>query len=335
MSDLIDKINSIDTSYSEKINSVADMEALDSLYLELFSKKSGEVTALMKSLAGLDLKEKKEIGPRLNLLQTSLKEKIENKKSALDEEELFDPLIDLTYPEPASASGMLHPTTQVIKEMNEFFRYYGYSIVEGPEIETEEYNFRKLNLPEGHPATDLQDTLFIGGDVLLTSHTSSIEARILTEQKPPIRAAFPGKCFRNETLNSTNAAFFHQYQGVVVDEGITMEHLKGTLEAFHKFLFGNDVKLRYRYKYYPEVSPGMGVDMECKFCKGDGCSVCKQRGYIEVLGSGMIHHNILTMCGIDPDKYTGFAFGMGLDRLVMQRFEIDDIRKLYGGIVYK
>ena len=219
--------------------------------------------------------------------------------------------------------------------MNEFFRYYGFSIVEGPEIETEEYNFRKLNLPEGHPATDLQDTLYIAEGILLTSHTSSIEARILTSQKPPIRVAFPGKSFRNEKLNSTNAAFFHQYQGVVVDKGITLQHLKNTLEDFHKFLFGDDIELRYRYKYYPEVSPGMGVDMKCKFCDGKGCGVCKQRGWIEVLGSGMIHVNILKMCGIDPDIYTGFAFGMGLDRLVMQRFGIDDIRKLYGGIVYK
>ncbi len=329
------KINEVNKSTKEKIDKSTSIAELDAVYLGLFSKKHGQVTEIMKMLAELPIEGKKEFGPIINTLQNELKADVEKRKVEVQELTLTDPLIDLTYPERPASAGMLHPTTQVIREMNDFFRYYGYSIVEGPEIETEEFNFRKLNLPEGHPATDLQDTLFIGGDVLLSSHTSSIEARILTEQKPPIRAAFPGKCFRNETLNNTNAAFFHQYQGVVVDEGITMEHLKGTLEAFHKFLFGEDVELRYRYKYYPEVSPGMGVDMKCRFCNGDGCAVCKQRGFIEVLGSGMIHYNTLKMCGIDPEKYTGFAFGMGLDRLVMQRFGIDDIRKLYGGMIYR
>jgi len=335
MSNLKQKLSDINKVYPSKIASVTIVADLDEIYLDLFSKKHGIITNLLKDLAKLEVEEKKESGPLLNALQTDLKEAIKVKKKELEEAELKDPLIDLTYPEKPINSGMLHPTTQIIREMNTFFRYYGYSIVEGPEIETEEYNFRKLNLPKGHPATDLQDTLYVSDDILLTTHTSSIEARVLTEQKPPIRVAFPGKCFRNETVNSTNAAFFHQYQGFAVDEGITMEHLKGTLEAFHKFLFGNDVKLRFRYKYYPEVSPGLGVDMKCQFCQGDGCHVCRHRGWIEVLGSGMIHYSILKMCGIDPEKYTGFAFGMGLDRLVMQRYGIDDIRKLYGGIVYE
>jgi len=244
----------------------------------------------------------------------------------------------MSYPVKPKDMGMLHPTTQVIRQVNKFFRYYGYSVIEGPEIETEEYNFRKLNLPKGHPATDLQDTLFVDQlqGILLRTHTSSIESRILTDNKPPIRAVVGGKCYRNETTNATNSAFFWQYQGVVVDKGITIQNLKATLTDFHKFLFGDDVVLRFRYKYYPEVSPGMGVDMQCRFCKGNGCDVCKKRGWIEVLGSGMIHYNTLKMCNIDPNIYTGFAFGMGLDRLVMQKFEINDIRKLYqGGIYYK
>ncbi len=335
MSNIKQKLSDINSKYPSKIGSVELIGELDSIYLDLFSKKHGIITKLLKDLAKLDVTEKKETGPLLNALQTDLKEAIKEKKKEFEEAKLKDPLIDLTYPEKPGHSGMLHPTTQIIREMNTFFRYYGYSIAEGPEIETEEYNFRKLNLPDGHPATDLQDTLYISDDILLTTHTSSIEARVLTQQKPPIRVAFPGKCFRNETVNSSNAAFFHQYQGFTVDEGITMEHLKGTLEAFHKYLFGDDVKLRYRYKYYPEVSPGLGVDIRCQFCQGDGCHVCRHRGWIEVLGGGMIHYNILKMCGIDPERYTGFAFGMGLDRLVMQRYSIDDIRKLYGGIVYE
>ena len=329
------KISDLSEEFPDKISSSADSKELDRVYLTLFSKKHGAVTELMKKLAKLGSDEKKEIGPILNDLQNKLKSLINEKKRELEESKLKDPLIDLTYPEKPISSGMLHPTTQIIREMNAFFRYYGYSIIEGPEIETEEYNFRKLNLPEGHPATDLQDTLYITDNILLTSHTSSIESRLLTQQKPPIRASFPGKCYRNETVNSTNAAFFNQYQGFAVDVGITMEHLKGTLEAFHSFLFGDDIELRYRYKYYPEVSPGLGVDLKCQFCQGEGCGVCRHRGWIEVLGSGMIHYSILEMCGIDPEKYTGFAFGMGLDRLVMQKFGIDDIRKLYGGIVYQ
>ncbi len=247
-----------------------------------------------------------------------------------------DAVIDLTIPHLPAKIGHLHPLTQITRKLNDFFRYYGFSIVEGPEIETVEYNFRKLNLPEGHPATDLQDTLFVktglgDNDVLLRTHTSSIEARVLSDNKPPIRVAFPGKCYRNETINATNSPFFNQYQGVVVDEGITIQNLMHILERAHKFLFGEDTELRFRYKYYPEVSPGLGVDMRCKFCGGTGCEVCKGRGWIEMLGSGMIHYNTLKMCGIDPEVYTGYAFGMGLDRFAMQASNISDIRVLYGG----
>lgn len=320
-----EKIKELREQFEEDIGSSGDADAL---YLKYFSKKNGVVTALFKNLAELSLEEKRVYGPLLNKFQEELKERLEN----LEKKEPAEP-IDLSLIYPAKHVGHIHPTNQVIREMNEFFRYYGFSVVEGPEIETAEFNFRRLNLPKDHPATDLQDTLFIETpDVLLRTHTSSIEARILTTEKPPIRTVMAGKVYRNETQSKTNTSFFHHYQGVVVDEGITIQHLKGTLEEFHKFLFGDDVELRFRYKYYPEVSPGMGVDMKCNFCKGAGCEVCKYRGWIEVLGSGMIHYNTLKMCGIDPEVYTGFAFGMGLDRLVMQKYGVDDIRKLYGEI---
>jgi len=332
---LINKINQIKQQFYDEISQVNDLNAL---YLKYFSKKNGLITDLFKQILNLDSTQKKQVGPVLNQFKTL----IENQFEIYFQQEKFnqvkDPLIDMTFPVLPKETGMLHPTTQVINQMNEFFKYYGFSIVEGPEIESEEYNFRKLNLPTGHPATDLQDTLYIDEDkgILLRTHTSSVESRILSINKPPIRAVVAGKCFRNETLSATNSAFFWQYQGVVVDKNITIQNLKATLADFHKFLFGDDVVLRFRYKYYPEVSPGMGVDMQCKFCQGNGCDVCKQRGWIEVLGSGMIHYNTLKMCNIDPNIYTGFAFGMGLDRLVMQKFGINDIRKLYsGGIVYK
>jgi phenylalanyl-tRNA synthetase alpha chain len=331
------EIQQIKNLFLGTIESIQSKQALDELYLKYFSKTKGIVTALMRELPNLPPEDKRKYGPRINALQKDLKEAISQKETKLEKARIQDPAIDLTYLEKPLKTGMLHPTIQVIREMNEFFRYHGFSVADGPEIETAEYNFRKLNLPEGHPATDLQDTLFIEEpNLMLRTHTSSVETRVLTDYKPPIRVAFPGKCYRNETVTTNNGAFFNQYQGVVVDKGITMQHLKSTLLDFHKFIFGDDVVIRFRYKYYPEVSPGMGTDMLCKFCGGEGCAVCKQMGWIEVLGSGMIHYNTLKMCGIDPEVYTGFAFGMGLDRLVMQKFNIPDIRMLYGGgMVYE
>lgn len=319
----------------------ADLEAyklsgnFDELYLKYLSKTHGILTELLKLLPKMSSEEKRAVGPRLNGLKKYIEEAIQINRLNYQQNAIEDTDIDLTMPSPASPNGYLHPTTQIIRQMNDFFRYYGFSIGEGPEIETVEYNFRRLNLPEGHPATDLQDTLFIQEpDVLLRTHTSSVEARILSDYKPPIRMVVPGRCYRNETANPTNSSFFYQYQGFVIDHGITVQNLKWMLEIFHKHLFGNDVELRFRYKYYSEVSPGMGVDVKCRFCNGIGCPVCKQRGWIEVLGSGMIHYNTLKSSGIDPEEYTGFAFGMGLDRLVMTKFGIDDIRKLYGGLAY-
>lgn len=328
-----EKIKKIELGFENDLKNISD---LDELYLKYFSKKHGIITVLMQELPKLNKEDKIKYGKLLNELQSNLKTRIEEAKKSQKTDKNQNPLMDLSLPETPLNLGHLHPTTQVIRQMNEFFRYYGFSVVEGPEIETAEYNFRKLNLPEGHPATDLQDTLFVvEPNILLRTHTSSVEARVLSEQEPPIRVVVPGRVYRNETYSATNGAFFHQYQGVVVDKGITIKNLMHTLERFHKFLFGEDTEVRFRYKYYPEVSPGVGVDMKCKFCGGEGCGVCKHRGWIEVLGSGMIHYNTLSMCGIDPEEYTGFAFGMGLDRLVMQKFGINDLRSLYGGgLVY-
>ena len=333
-SDISPTITSIESQFATNLESVANQAELDAIYLKYLGKK-GSTTTLLKILQGLTLQDKQKYGPLLNKLKKSQEFQIKKKLSDL-QSTIYDLQSDLTIPGIVRPTGRLHPTTVIIREMNEFFRYHGFSIAEGPEIEDVEYNFRRLNLPEGHPATDLQDSLFIEEpNLLLRTHTSSVETRMLSDFKPPMRIVVPGKCYRNETTSLTNSAFFYQYQGFVVDKGITMGHLKDTLTKFHQFLFGENVKLRFRYKYYPEVSPGMGVDMECRFCNGSGCQICKYRGFIEVLGSGMIHYNTLKACGIDPENYSGFAFGMGLDRLVMSKYGITDIRKLYGGeIVY-
>jgi phenylalanyl-tRNA synthetase alpha chain len=334
-SDTSSEITNLQSQFATDFEQVKTQSNLDALYIKYLGKK-GNTTKLLKSLRGLTLQDKQKYGPLLNELKKSQEQAIIDKKKSLKFDVSNLTSVDLTIPGTVKSTGHLHPTTVIIREMNEFFTRQGYSIGEGPEIEDVEYNFRRLNLPEGHPATDLQDSLFIEEpNLLLRTHTSSVETRMLSSYKPPMRVVVPGKCYRNETTSLTNSAFFYQYQGFVVDKGITMGHLKETLTKFHQFLFGADVKLRFRYKYYPEVSPGMGVDMQCRFCHGSGCQVCKYRGYIEVLGSGMIHSNTLKACGIDPEVYSGFAFGMGLDRLVMSKYGITDIRKLYGGeIIY-
>ncbi|HBD01939.1 MAG: hypothetical protein UX38_C0006G0008 [Microgenomates group bacterium GW2011_GWC1_46_16] len=325
------QITQIQSRFTSDLDQVHTPTELDALYLKYLGKK-GSTTQLLGQLKELSLSDKKIYGPLLNQLKQSQESQIKDKSKLLSSDVSHLLSMDLTIPGQIKPIGHLHPTTILIREMNDFFRQQGYSIGEGPEIENVEYNFRRLNLPEGHPATDLQDTLFIReGDLLLRTHTSSVETRILSSQKPPLRVVVPGKCYRNETNSTTNTNFFYQYQGFVVDQGINIQHLKSILTEFHQFLFGKDIKLRFRYKYYPEVTPGMGVDIECNFCHGKGCQICKYRGFIEVLGSGMIHPNTLKACGIDPSIYTGFAFGMGLDRLVMTKFGITDIRKLYGG----
>ena len=322
------QIKQIITNFQTDLESTNDIADLDSLFLKYLGKK-GITSELLKSLQGLALQDKKMYGPTLNELKKSQEQSIKDKKLSLENEENSALEQDLTIPGHIKNIGHLHPTTTIIREMNEFFLRQGFSIGEGPEIEDVEYNFRRLNLPEGHPATDLQDSLFIEEpNLLLRTQTSSVETRTLSDFKPPMRVVVPGKCYRNETTSLTNSAFFYQYQGFVVDKGINIGHLKDTLTQFHQFLFGDDVVLRFRYKYYPEVSPGMGVDMQCRFCHGQGCKVCKFRGFVEVLGSGMIHYNTLKACNIDPEVYSGFAFGLGLDRLVMSKYGITDIRKL-------
>lgn len=327
MDKLIKQIESSYLSDLKSLKSESDLNNLRAKYNKLFGD-------LMKSLASSSIEEKKKNGPVINALKKDVDLAISETSKNLGKATAT--VTDPTIPATPKIGGRLHPTTIVIRELNNFFRYHGFSVAEGPEIEDVEYNFRRLNLPEGHPATDLQDTLFVQEpNLLMRTHTSSIQTRILSEYKPPMRVVVPGKVYRNETNSLTNTSLFYQYQGFVVDRGINIQNLKDMLTKAHQFLFGIDVVLRYRYKYYPEVSPGMGIDMQCRFCRGVGCAVCKGRGWIETLGSGMTHYNCYKSCGIDPEVWTGYSFGMGLDRLVMNKFGISDIRKLYGGeLVY-
>lgn len=316
------------------INGATTSDQLESAIQQYLGRKSRYVE-ISASLRDLSIEDKRALGQPLNAYKQAVTQAIEAKKSTVSASTAssHDPITqDDSLPGIKPKLGHLHPTTEVIRKINSFFRYLGYSVYEGPEIENNEFNFEKLNLPADHPARELADTLYIAEpEVLLRTHTSSVETRAMTNEELPLRIVVPGKVYRNENANMTNNAMFYQYEGLVVDKGMSMAHLKGTLNKFVKFLYGDDVKTRFRCKYYPQVEPGGGLDIQCTFCHGDGCSVCKYRGWIEVLGCGMVHPNVLKKCNIDPQEWSGFAFGMGLDRLVMLTYGINDIRKLYNG----
>jgi phenylalanyl-tRNA synthetase alpha chain len=325
------------TNQIEKIKQSFDSEKglnPDDLKRKYLGKES-DLMQILANLKNLSPEEKKEIGKSANELRKYFEEKIvEFSQIDYSNDEKYHNF-DVTLPGERRKLGTFHPGTLVAREMNEIFKQLGFSVYVGPEIETDEYVFEKLNLPKNHPARSLQDTLMIEEpEVILRSHTSSVEIRAMENEKLPIRIVVPGRAFRYEDLNQTNHFAFFQYEGLAIGENITMADLKGTFEAFAKSFFGEETKIRIRMKYYPQVEPGCGLDIQCRFCEGAGCPVCKKRGWIETSGGGMVHPNALRAVGIDPEKYSGFAFGMGFDRIVMQKFKIDDIRKLYNGTIY-
>ena len=284
-----------------------------------------------QGLGSLQPEEKRRVGQELNHLKAEIERLVTARLYELEvakpqEAEAFDPEL----PAPPLRLGRVHPTIAILRRMNSFFQSLGFEVVDGPEIETDRYNYGALNIPADHPAREMQDTIYLlEPDIMLRSHTSAVETHVMERQKPPIRIVAPGKAYRNEAINATNNYMFFQYEGLAIDRHIKMSHLHWVLSEFLKFLFGTR-KSRFRAKYYPQVEPGLGVDLACEFCGGSGCSICKQKGWIEILGAGMVHPNVLTLMGIDWSQYSGFAFGMGLDRLVMSATGISDIRELYG-----
>lgn len=285
-----------------------------------------------QGISSLQPAEKRRVGQELNHLKAEIERLVTARLHELEvskpqDGEAFDP--DL--PAPPLRLGRVHPTIAILRRMNSFFQSLGFEVVDGPEIETDRYNYGALNIPADHPAREMQDTIYLlEPDIMLRSHTSAVETRVMERQKPPIRIVAPGKAYRNEAINATNNYMFFQYEGLAIDRHIKMSHLHWVLSEFLKFMFGAHCKSRFRAKYYPQVEPGLGVDLACEFCGGSGCSICKQKGWIEILGAGMVHPNALTFMGIDWGQYSGFAFGMGLDRLVMSATRISDIRELYG-----
>ena len=278
----------------------------------------------------------KQFGIDLNTLKNSIEKLILEKQKLLPKIENYKLKIKNSFFSQKKV-GHLHPITITERKINEVFRQLGFSLYDGPEIETDEYCFQRLNVPSDHPAREMQDSIFIKEpDFLLRTQGSSVEARLLATEIPPFKTAFPGRVYRNEKVNKSNHFIFHHYQGVVVDKNITLKDLFGTINLLFQTLYGPDVVIRFRNKFYPEVEPGVGPDMQCFNCHGKGCSICKNAGWIEMGGAGIIHPNVLTMAGINPTIWRGFAFGLGLDRWVMAKFNIKDIRTLLGGnLAYK
>lgn len=327
-----EELNNLKNNALAQIIDTKDGEALEEIRVTYLGR-NGKINELTKEIKNLSTEEKKEIGVLLNETKKTIEEALSGKIRELKQKNNeSDSYFDPTIPGIKYKNGQLHPTSLVIEEMLKIFRHLGFSVYEGPEIESDEYNFEKLNLPKDHPARSLQDVLYIKEpNLVLRSHTSSVESRALSTLKPPFRIVVAGKCYRFENVNASNNAMFYQFQGFSLQKGLSMADLKGTLFYFVKAFFGQNREVRFRCKYYPEVEPCGGLDLDCPFCHKKGCNVCKGRGWIEMLGCGMIHPNIIKNVGYNPKKVSGFAFGMGLDRIVMDRFGISDIRSLYNG----
>lgn len=298
-----------------------------------FLGKKGEITSILKSMGKLDPEERKILGMAANNARAEIEQLIEEKKNNFKEKakeiRLKSESMDVTEPGKKFKLGSKHPITVTIEEMSNIFKSMGFSITEGPEVETVFYNFDALNAEPNHPARDMTDTFYITKDILLRTQTSPVQIRTLEKQKPPVMIIAPGRCFRCDTPDATHSPMFHQVEGMVVDEGITMGDLRGVLDKFAKEMFGSEVKTKFRPHHFPFTEPSAEMDVSCFKCGGKGCRVCKGSGWIEVLGCGMIHPNVLKVGGIDTEKYTGFAFGIGVERIAMLKYGIDDIRLMY------
>jgi phenylalanyl-tRNA synthetase alpha chain len=307
----------------------ADIEQIRVRYLG----KKGELTAVLRGMGQLSPEERPVVGQLANEVRAAIEAAISEKTKELKEKELNDRLVrerlDVTMPGKAPRIGHQHPLTAAQREMEEIFIGMGFEIAEGPEVEYDYYNFQALNIPENHPARDTQDTFYITDNILLRSQTSPVQVRVMEQKKPPIRVISPGRVYRSDALDATHSPLFHQMEGLVVDKGITMSDLKGTLETFARKMFGDKTEIRFRPHHFPFTEPSAEVDVSCFVCGGKGCRVCKGEGWIEILGAGMVHPFVLQNCGIDPEVYSGFAFGMGLERVTMTRYGIDDIRLFY------
>jgi phenylalanyl-tRNA synthetase alpha chain len=326
------QLEAIKNQALEKLAQVSDIRELEDLKVAYLGKK-GELTAILKGMGALSAEERPVIGQLANEVRFALEEGIAQTKERLIREErnikLKSETIDVTMPGRIKPIGKKHPLTIVLDELKDIFLGMGYEIAEGPEIELDYNNFEALNIPKNHPARDTQDTFYISENVVLRTHTSPVQIRHMQSHKPPIRIICPGRVYRSDAVDATHSPVFHQVEGLVVDKNVTMGDLVGTLQAFAKGIFGENSRIRLRPHHFPFTEPSAEVDVSCWGCDGSGCRICKGEGWVEILGSGMVHPNVLRECGIDPDVYSGFAFGMGIERIAMGKFGIDDMRLLF------
>ncbi len=326
------QLEKIRNAAKEALDSFETKEQIEEARIKYLGKK-GELTAILKQMGKLSAEERPVIGQLANEIRADIEEKIATKSEELKKKELERKLkeetIDVTMPGKEASIGHKHPLSIVLDEIKEIFMGMGFDVAEGPEVEYDYYNFEALNIPKDHPARDTQDTFYIDDNIVLRTQTSPVQIRFMENNKPPFRMIAPGRVFRSDAVDATHSPLFHQIEGLVVDKNVTMADLKGTLEAFAKRLYGEDTKIRLRPHHFPFTEPSCEIDVSCFKCGGKGCSMCKGEGWIEILGGGMVHPKVLKNGGVDPEEYSGFAFGIGLERLVMFRFNIDDMRLLY------
>lgn len=327
-----DKLQRIQEEAAKRIQESDSLDKLNEVRVAFLGKK-GELTAVLKGMKDVAAEERPKVGQWVNETRAQIEKHLEEMKAKLEaavlEAKLEAEVIDVTLPAKKMEMGHRHPNTIALEEVERIFIGMGYEVVEGPEVEYQDYNFTKLNIPEGHPARDEQDTFFIDDKICLRSQTSPVQARTMEKGKLPIRMIAPGRVFRSDEVDATHSPSFHQIEGLVIDKHITFADLKGTLEEFAKELFGPETKTKFRPHHFPFTEPSAEVDVSCFKCGGKGCRFCKGSGWIEILGCGMVHPHVLEMCGIDPEEYTGFAFGVGLERIALLKYEIDDMRLLY------
>ncbi len=332
MSEIEEKVIKIKEQALKEIKEADGLEKLNAIRVNVLGKK-GAMAEVMKLMRDVPKEEKPQVGKWVNEARQAIEEKMELSKKKLEQAALTARLeaetIDVTLPAKKQKVGHRHPNQIALEEVERVFTGMGYQVMEGPEIELDEYNFTKLNIPPNHPAKDEQDTFYITDDIVLRTQTSPVQARIMEQGKLPIRMIAPGRVFRSDEVDATHSPSFHQIEGLVIDKSVTFADLKGTLEIFAKKMFGPDTRTKFRPHHFPFTEPSAEMDVSCFKCGGKGCRFCKGEGWIEILGCGMVHPHVLEMCGLDPEEYGGFAFGVGLERIALLKYEIDDMRLLY------
>lgn len=327
-----EQLKNIENVALEELKSAKDSATIENIRVKYLGKK-GELTTILRSMGSLSKEERPVMGKLVNEVKATLETKLEEVLSEIKikekNEKLANEVIDISIPGTKNLIGKRHPLELTLDSMKEIFISMGFTVEEGPEVEKDYYNFEALNIPKNHPARSEQDTFYINDNIVLRTQTSPVQARVMEKQKPPIKMISPGKVFRSDAVDATHSPIFYQMEGLVIDKGITFADLKGTLELFAKKMFGDKVKTKFRPHHFPFTEPSAEMDATCFVCNGKGCRVCKGEGWIEILGCGMVHPDVLRNCGIDPEVYSGFAFGFGVDRMVMLKYGIDDIRLLY------